>query len=78
MLSELQPNSLSGRVNFRGRQKDPAKSPNMESITAWGEINQCYPESIEKVIRPKILDMDAEGCERIITKMNYDKELENL
>ena len=36
------------------------------------------PEAIEKVIRPKVLELDNRGCERIIEKMNYDKDLTNL
>jgi len=36
------------------------------------------PEAIEKNIRPKVLEMDNWGCERIIGKMKYDKELTNL
>jgi hypothetical protein len=36
------------------------------------------PEAIEKVIRPKVLELDNRGCERIIGKMNYEKELNHL
>jgi hypothetical protein len=36
------------------------------------------PEAIEKVIRPKVLELDNWGCEKIIEKMNYDKQLTNL
>lgn len=78
MLSSMQPHTLTGRTSFRGRQKDPEKSPNLDSTTAWAEINQCYPEAIEKVIRPKILDLDANGCERILTRLRYDRALDNL
>ena len=70
--------TITGRQVFRARQKDPAKSPNLDSYTAWGEINQCLPRAIEKVIRPKVLELDAKGCERIIEKMNYDKDLITL
>jgi hypothetical protein len=36
------------------------------------------PKAVEQVIRPKILEMDADSCERIIKSMNYDKDLNNL
>jgi len=32
--------------------------------------------AIQKVIRPKILDMDATGCQHIINKINRDNEFE--
>jgi hypothetical protein len=50
----------------------------MTSYTAWGELNQCLPEAVEKVIRPKVLELDNWGCEKIIEKMNYDRQLNNL
>ena len=78
LQSQMTTTTVNGRQVFRARQKDSAKSPNISSYTAWGEINQCMPEAIEKVIRPKVLELDNRGCERIIGKMNYDKELNHL
>jgi hypothetical protein len=44
----------------------------------WCQIDQSPAKAIEKVIRPKILEMDAKSCERIIERMNLDKKLIHL
>ena len=66
-----------GRSTIKTRQKDPSKSPSVDQ-PVWAKLNACLPKAVEQVIRPKILEMDADSCERIIKSMNYDKDLNNL
>lgn len=60
--------------------KDPAKNRSSTAHTksSWNLLNHCPSRQIEKVIRPKILHMDAEGCGSIIKRLNDDKILQDL
>ena len=54
--------------------KDPTKTSNVSNAT-WNMINQCPTKQLDKVIRPKIVEMDAKGCERIIQKINEERQI---
>jgi len=57
--------------------RDPSKTMNPKEF-AWSQVGQAPTRHITGVIRPKILAMDIEGCERILSKVNNDKEYEDL
>lgn len=40
--------------------------------------NQCPTKQLSKVIRPKILKMDSDGCENIKKRIGYEKVIEEM
>lgn len=61
--------TLKKSTSFKDPSKHNTGSP-QKSEAAWNLINQMPTHSIDKVIRPKVLQMDAEGCQKIIEKIN--------
>ena len=57
---------------------DPSKSPVINKKTGWTIIDQSSPKVITQVIRPKVLKLDAIGCDNIIKKMDHERNLVNL
>lgn len=67
LLEEL---SLRRSNNF----KDPSR-PTTATMSNW---NQYPTKQLSKVIRPKILKMDSEGCENIKKRIEYEKVIEQM
>ncbi|CDW76105.1 UNKNOWN [Stylonychia lemnae] len=57
--------------------KDPTKTYNVESAT-WSLINHCPTKQLDKFIRPRIVEMDAQGCDRIIQRINEDRQMSDI
>ena len=57
--------------------KDPAKAK-LPDAQMWHQVNQYPSKQINKVIRPKILKMEQEGIERIISKLENEKRIEEM
>eukprot|EP00347_Sterkiella_histriomuscorum_P011259 403373138 len=56
--------------------KDPTKTSNIQGAT-WNQIDHCPTKQLDKLIRPVIVEMDAKGCERIIKKINDDRNIKD-
>lgn len=54
--------------------KDPLLTGQLEGST-WNQFNHCPTKQLDKLIRPSIVEMDARGCERIIQKINDDRNM---
>lgn len=55
--------------------KDPSRPMTASTAFNWNK----YPtKQLDKVITPKILEMDKKGCESIRQKIEYEKAIENM
>jgi len=57
--------------------KDPAKTSSPKEFP-WNQLENAPTRQIQRVIRPKILAMDMQGCERIRQKLEEEKEREQI
>lgn len=78
LVTNMHASTYSGRSSVRRRQKDPSKSPTIDSTGAWVKLDQSPPKAIENAISPKIVEYDRSACETIISKMNQEKQLNQL
>jgi hypothetical protein len=56
--------------------KDPSRP--MTANTSAFNWNKYPTKQLDKVITPKILEMDKQGCESIRKKIEYEKAIENM
>lgn len=57
--------------------KDPSKTMKSSSIS-WNQFDHNPTKQLDKLIRPNIVEMDAQGCQRIIEKINQDVNYKEL
>ena len=51
--------------------KDPSQKPS--KTNTWNNLNQYPTKQVTKVLRPKIVSMDNEGCQVIMQRMNNER-----
>jgi hypothetical protein len=81
--------TLKKSISFKDPSKNSNSSPHkngypilikylMNYRSSWNLVNDLPTKQLDKIMRPKILDLDAQGCDNIIGKINDERKYEEM